>query len=149
MTAPSEIPQNRRRGGAPREGPADLILRRRTLEAESGASPPFAGRLRSLRHWQAARLAATYQDFRKDPRFAAATEFFLTDLYGPEDFPARHRELERVWGRLRRALPRVLVGVLQNAIELDVLTLELDHAMVKVLRDRPLDAADMPPPIGK
>ena len=60
-------------------------------------------------------------------------EFFLTDLYGPQEFKHRDRDLARAWRHLERALPAAAMKVLEQAIEIDVLTLELDHAMVRAL----------------
>jgi hypothetical protein len=111
----------------------ELLTRKRRLEASACQAADFLARLRELRAWQAARLASTYRDFRADPRYAPAVEFFLNDLYGPEEFSARDRDLARAWRYLKRALPAAAMEVLAQAIELDVLTLELDHALVRVL----------------
>jgi hypothetical protein len=113
-----------------------LLDRKRVLESPGTADD--AARLGVLRVWQSARLAGTYQDFREDARYEPAVEFFLSDLYGPQDVTVRSRDLERAWRYLRRALPRILMRVLENAIELEVLTLELDHAMVHALKRGPI-----------
>ena len=118
----------------------ELLARKRGLDAAAEQTADFAARLRELRAWQTARLENTYRDFRADPRYAAAVEFFLSDLYGPQEFRARDRDLARAWRYLKRALPAAAMAVLGQAIELDVLTLELDHALVRALaagaRDR-------------
>lgn len=119
-----------------------LLARRRALEARTLRNPALGERLRALRAWQARRLAASYEDLRRDPRYTAAVEFFLSDLYGPQDFSRRDQELSRAAAPLRRALPAALLGVLAKAIELDVLTAELDQGMLERLAERPLtDAA--------
>jgi len=56
-------------------------------------------------------------------------EFFLSDLYGPQDFTRRNRELSRALGALRRALPAAFLTVLASAIKLEVLTAVLDRGM--------------------
>lgn len=111
----------------------EFLARKRVLESPGTGAADFVARLRDLRVWQSARVARTYQDFREDARYLPAVEFFLSDLYGPQDFTDRNRDLERAWRYLKRALPRILMRVLENAIELEVLTLELDHAMVHAL----------------
>jgi hypothetical protein len=111
----------------------ELLARRRALEAPACKTADFVAALKELRAWQAARLARTYEDFRDDPRYAPALGFFLTDLYGPQEFADRDRDLRRAWIYLKKALPPALLKVLGQAIELDVLTLELDHAMVRAL----------------
>jgi len=110
-----------------------LLARKRLLGSQAGASAATATRLRELRAWQAARLARTYADLRREPRYALAVEFFLSDLYGPQDFTGRDRDLARAWRYLRRALPAAALDVLGRAIELEVLTAELDQAMVAAL----------------
>jgi hypothetical protein len=110
-----------------------LLARKRELVSKEASVPGFERRLKELRQWQAARLARTYGDLRENARYAAAVEFFLSDLYGERDFAARDREMERAWRYLKRSLPEAPLTALAHAIELDVLTAELDHAMVKVL----------------
>jgi len=111
----------------------ELLARKRGLEASSCQAADFVARLRELQNWQAARLARTYRDFHDDPRYSPAVEFFLSDLYGPQEFGHRDRNLARAWRHLKRALPAAAMKVLGQAIEIDVLTLELDHAMVRAL----------------
>jgi hypothetical protein len=118
-----------------------LLERRRALEARSLQTPGWTERLRALRAWQARRLARTYADLRRDPRYTEAVEFFLNDLYGPQDFSRRDQELSRAAAPLRRALPASLLAVLAKAIELDALTVELDHGMLERLSQRPLTDA--------
>ncbi len=110
-----------------------LLARIRLLESSPCQAAEYLAALRELRIWQSARLARTYQDFRADPRYAQAVEFFLTDLYGPQEFTDRNQDLRRAWRRLKRALPSAAMSVLGQAVELEVLTLELDHAMVRAL----------------
>jgi hypothetical protein len=110
-----------------------LLARKRALNAREAASPELSGRLRELRHWQATRLARTYEDLREDPRYQRAVDFFLTDLYGPQDFTWRDQLIDRAWDRLKRTLPRGVLGVLGDTVELQALTAELDHAMVAEL----------------
>lgn len=118
-----------------------LLARRRALATGSPATAAVSARLRALRAWQAHRLARTYEDLRGDPRYTQAVEFFLNDLYGPQDFSRRDQELSRAVVPLRSALPASLLAVLASAIELDVLTLELDQGMIGQLGDRPLTEA--------
>lgn len=118
-----------------------LLARKSALAASGGATPEFAARLRELRTWQSARLARTYADLQRDARCAPAVEFFLTDLYGAADFVARDQEITRAWRYLRRSLPATARDALARAIELEVLTAELDQAMVAALPAGPITAA--------
>jgi hypothetical protein len=115
-----------------------LLARKRELATEYNQAPQFAARLQDLRIWQAGRLARTYRDLSGDPRFARAIEFFLSDVYGPQDFTNRDRDVARAWHYFRRSLPATALETLKGAIELEVLSSELDHAMVAALPSRGL-----------
>lgn len=129
-------------GPSPADAIERLLARRRALEARAAAVVGLTERLRALRSWQARRLARTYDDLRRDPRYTEAVEFFLNDLYGPQDFSRRDQELSRAIVPLRRALPAALLELLSKAIELDVLTVELDQGMLEHLPQHPpTDAA--------
>jgi hypothetical protein len=119
---------------------AALLAQQRRLKAAAGADAARGARLRELRAWQAARLERTYADLRREPRYARAVEFFLSDLYGPQEFADRDRDLARALRYLQRALPAAALDVLAQAIELEVLTAELDQAMVAVLTAGPITA---------
>ncbi|MGA2706838.1 MAG: FFLEELY motif protein [Steroidobacteraceae bacterium] len=118
-----------------------LLARKRRLESPSCQDADLPSCLRELRTWQSARLAKTYEDFHDDPRYSSALEFFVSDLYGPREFADRNRNLARAIRYLKRALPAALMKVLAQALELDVLTRELDNAMVHALTASPVNAA--------
>ena len=115
-----------------------LFLTKSRLDADARATPETARRLGELRTWQAERLAATYADLRRDPGYTAAVDFFLTDLYGPQDFTRRDDDFARAWGRLKRGLPDAALEVLARALELQVLSAELDQAMLARLAAGPV-----------
>jgi hypothetical protein len=115
-----------------------LLARKRFLETQTPESPDFPIRLRALRVWQAGRLARTYADLRGEQRYARAIDFFLSDLYGPLDSGPRDRQLTRASRLLRRALPDAARAVLELALELEVLSTELDHAMVALMPGWPI-----------
>ena len=106
-----------------------LLERKRQLAALEERDPELARRLQALRAWQSARLARTYEDLRRDPRYGAAATFFLSDLYGPEGSRARDQCVIRAWSRLKHTLPQAVLRVLREALELDVLTAQLDQAL--------------------
>ncbi len=65
------------------------IERTKAYREGHGADSRLAPAMKLLNAWQAERLARTYADLRVDPRYKPATEFFLSDLYGPKDFTER------------------------------------------------------------
>lgn len=117
-----------------------LLATKRDLDAQGRATVDASRRLGELRAWQAARLAKTYEDLRCNPRCTAAVDFFLTDLYGPRDFARRDADFTRAWKRLKRGLPDAALEVLARALELQVLSEELDQAMVARLVAGPVTA---------
>ncbi len=99
-------------------------LRRREDE------PGTAQRRYRLAAWQSARLARTHHDLLQSPRFGAAVRFFLSDLYAPRDFTQRYRDLQRIAPLLVRTLPREVIQTLALAVEMNVLTLDLDESLL-------------------
>ena len=122
------------------DGLSRLIERTEALQRIESADRALAERVRELRAWQAARLAKTYSDLAAEERQAPAIDFFLTDLYGPQDFSRRDRQLARARALLERTLPRGALRVLVDAVELYVLSGELDHALAKALAPGPISA---------
>jgi hypothetical protein len=119
----------------------ELLARRRALESRATASPDLSARLQELRAWQAARLGQTYADLSADARYTRAIQFFLTDLYGPRDFGLRDRQFARAWRYLKLTLPGAALASLEQALELEALSAELDHAMAVALPAGPVTGA--------
>ena len=115
-----------------------LLARKRLLATQASDTRALPFRLRELRAWQARRLARTYGDLRRDACYARAIDFFLSDLYGPLDSAPRDRQLARASPLLRLALPGAARAVIEGAIELDVLSAELDYAMVALMPGWPI-----------
>lgn len=120
-------------------GALDELLRQgAVLEASERRMAQGGTRLRELRIWQAARLARTYDDLRRDPYCADAIAFFVGDLCGLADHTRRDQDLARAAETLKRTLPQGALEVLGSALELQVLTAQLDQAMVAQLGPGPL-----------
>jgi hypothetical protein len=101
-----------------------------------GAAPQperVAATLPLLRRWQAQRLARTYADLAVDKRYAPATAFFLSDLYGARDFAERDREVDRAYPWMRKTLPRAAFAPMERALELRDLSAKLDAQLCAVL----------------
>jgi hypothetical protein len=128
-------------GDAEAGRPQGLAAHLRALKALRGPGQPQPARLAEVKAWQAQRLARTYADLVARPHYAAATRFFLEDLYGPKDFSARDQELLRIVPVMERVLPASAVQTASLAIELEALSERLDHALARTLPDVPLDHA--------
>jgi hypothetical protein len=122
----------------------ELFATKQRLDAGANATPQTAQRLTELKAWQAVRLARTYEDLRADPHCRAAVDFFLTDLYGPQSCARRDADLMRAWDRLERGLPEAALEILARALELQVLSAQLDQAMVVQLGDAPVTKLSYP-----
>jgi hypothetical protein len=104
----------------------------------SGKMPP--PRLAELKRWQSERLTSTYEDFAKQPRYRAATAFFIDDLYGPKDFSSRDQAMLRILPVMTRILPASAVETAALAIELETLSEELDQKLAAALPAGPITA---------
>jgi hypothetical protein len=104
------------------------ILHARKLE-DAG----FRERRVALRAWQVSRLARTHQDLLENPRFHNAAQFFLTDLYGPNDLSQHIEEVRRIVPVMMRVLPDSGLAAVAHAVELNALSESLDAAMVDAL----------------
>jgi hypothetical protein len=118
------------------------LERARVLHEERAAAPELAAALDRLALWQSRRLNATYADLAREPRYARAIAFFQTVLYGPGDFSRRDADLARVVPLMARVLPESVIATISDAMELSVLSHELDRALLEKLRTRaPLSVA--------
>lgn len=103
--------------------------------------------LAPLRRWQAQRLATSFEDLLAEPTTRPAAHFFLTDLYGDQDFSGRDRDAARILPLMARILPEALLQAACDAIELGALSHAFDVRMAQQLARRkdpaaPITAAD-------
>jgi hypothetical protein len=108
------------------------------LKALRGAGKKPPPRLAELKHWQSQRLTSTYADYAAQPRYRAATSFFIDDLYGPKDFSSRDQAMLRILPVMTRILPASAVETAALAIELEALSEELDQKLAAALPAGPL-----------
>ncbi len=112
---------------------ADLLLRRldqlKELRRQRQQDVSRSARLDRLTAWQGERLARTHGDLLANPRYRSAVEFFLSDLYAPQDFSHRDHKLARISPMLSRVLSEQALQTMGLALEMNVVTEELDAAM--------------------
>jgi hypothetical protein len=92
--------------------------------------------LKPLRRWQAERLAGSFTDLLADPKMRPAAQFFLTDLYGDQDFTGRDRDAARILPLMARLLPEGLLHAACDAIELGALSHAFDLRVAEQLARR-------------
>lgn len=116
----------------------------RLLQDNARLRDVFAGdeasnrRLAELQRWQSKRLLASHADLRANPRYRRAVEFFFEDLYGGSDPRGRDHDFSRVHRVMERLLPRKALQALCLAIELEVMSQELDAEVVRRLPPGPI-----------
>ncbi len=141
MTAAHRSEPGRARDAA-RERISALVARYHAVRDALATDPGLRVRALALARLQSERLAATYADLRAGARHRAAIDFFLADLYGPQDLSERDRQVLAALDKLQRYLPAAALEALAGAFELHVLTLELDRDTAAALpRAAPVDMA--------
>lgn len=89
--------------------------------------------LPGLRRFQHRRLEAGFTDLLADARMRPAAEFFLSDLYGEQDFSERDRSVARVAPIMARLMPLPLLVALGQAVELGALSHSFDLKVAQAL----------------
>lgn len=84
-----------------------------------------------VKQLQARRFRATYADFLNDARYAAATRFFLDELYGEHDFAQRDEQFGRIAGAIERLFPDAVADLAVDLAETHALTETLDHTLAE------------------
>ena len=117
----------------------ELARHLQRLKELRGAGAKRPARLAELKRFQAKRLARSYEDLAAQPRYRAATAFFLDDLYGPKDFSARDQEMLRIVPVMSRILPASALETAALAIELEAVSEDLDQRLAAALSEGPID----------
>ncbi len=117
---------------------ATHLKRLKKLRGEGAADVP---RVDEVKRWQSRRLERTYADLAAQPRYRAATAFFLEEVYGEKDFSARDEEMLRVVPVMSRILPASAVQTAALAVELEALTEDLDRRGGRKLAPGAIDEA--------
>ncbi|CAG0998867.1 MAG: hypothetical protein F9K47_05455 [Burkholderiales bacterium] len=108
----------------------DLHHQLERMRAFYAARPtPRPERELALAHWQAVRLRQSYADLHVQARYAEALDFFLSDLYGAQDFSRRDADIERIYPVMVKVLPETVLDTVARAMEVNILSQELDRAL--------------------
>lgn len=116
----------------------------RAIHAEREANPILDGAMQRLADWQGRRLAQSYADLAARPRYRDAIAFFQSDLYGGNEIARRDADIARVVPLMVAMLPDRVIGTTAQAMELDVMSQELDRLLLGRLSraDGPFSVAD-------
>ena len=119
-------------------GLTELLQRNSALRTIFSDRPELRARLKELQAWQAQRLLRTHADLHASPRYRRAVDFFFGELYAGKDPRTRDRDLQKVQRIMERLLPGEALRALSLAIELELLTQELDADVARALPDGPI-----------
>jgi hypothetical protein len=114
----------------------DALQRAQALHSARMADADLARTLDRLADWQSRRLGATYADLAAQPRYVDAIAFFRTDLYGSADYARRDADVARVVPLMVAMLPERVIATIGDAMELSVLSHELDRKLLGHLPER-------------
>ena len=87
----------------------------------------------TLQQWQRQRLANSYSDLIEQENCRPACEFFFEELYAGMDFLKRDQEVAKVMTVLVKFLPRNALFTLDDAFELQALSLNFDMQMAELV----------------
>ena len=90
--------------------------------------------LHHLKHLQSQRLRHTYDDLANIPKYEAACFFFFNRLYSTEDTAERDNAFRGVHKTAKRFLGGDVVASMTRLIELQEITLEMDHRIVDLAK---------------
>jgi hypothetical protein len=93
------------------------------------AAPALERAVAALKRYQQARFARTHADLLAHPRYGRAANFFLTELYGPQDFTGRDAQFARIVPALVRLFPQDIVETVEALAAVHALSERLDSAM--------------------
>lgn len=110
----------------------DAVARVATLRQDAAACPKLQSATLAVKAFQAKRFEGTYADLLSSAEYAAATRFFLDDLYSDKDYSLRDAQFARIAGALQRLFPRQVIATAVMLAELHILTEELDHQMAVI-----------------
>lgn len=83
----------------------------------------------AIKRFQARRFQATYPDLLKSPRYKAAAQFFLYELYSDKDYAERDQQFARIASTMVRIFPQTVVNTAAALTQVHALTEQLDDAM--------------------
>ncbi|HEY8359242.1 MAG TPA: hypothetical protein VIL30_17475 [Ramlibacter sp.] len=111
------------------------------MREESRQLPEVGIAVATIKTFQARRFRGTYADLLASGPYAAATRFFLDELYSDRNYAERDAQFARIAGAVERLFPRDVGETAAALAQLHALTESLDHAMARALPARALDVA--------
>ena len=102
------------------------------LLRQAGQAMPVLGTaVAEVKRLQARRFAATYADLLADQDYAAATRFFLEELYSDKDYADRDLQFARIAGTIEKLFPAQVVETAVALAQLHAMTEGLDQQLAQ------------------
>jgi hypothetical protein len=101
------------------------------LRTAVNANPQLRTAVLRVKRVQSRRFAGTYADLLSAQPYAAATRFFLEELYSDNDYAERDAQFARIAGAIQRLFPAQVAVTAVTLAQLHALTEELDQAMAE------------------
>jgi len=101
------------------------------LQAGRASAPRLSSACTEVKRFQAQRFAATYADLLQSPRYRRAAHFFLTELYGDQDYGQRDQQFSRIANTITRLFPDAVSDTAATLAEVHALTEQLDEQMAR------------------
>jgi hypothetical protein len=89
--------------------------------------------LTQLTFWQSERLKRTHHDIYYAKNYTQGLSFLFDELYCAQDFSGRDRDLERIFPKIIKLLPKTIIETVSLLVELNLLTQKLDHKLAHVI----------------
>ncbi|NNJ72089.1 MAG: hypothetical protein HKP09_02795, partial [Enterobacterales bacterium] len=89
-------------------------------------SEGLSAQINKLREWQCRRLLTSHQNLYAQKQFAPAMDFFTKELYGPNDFSQRDKDIEKALPLMESALSDRTLETFGIALQLNTLSYRLD-----------------------
>ncbi len=109
-----------------------------TERRRRAVTPTLVGDVAALKAYQQKRFARTHASLLAHPRYGRAANFFLNELYGPQDFTQRDAQFSRIVPALVRLFPADTVATVESLAAVHALSERLDTAMaIHLAGERP------------
>lgn len=107
------------------------------LRDEGAADPSLHDAVGQIKRLQSRRFAGTYSDLLGGGPYAAASRFFLEELYSDKDYAERDAQFSRIAGAIEKLFPAQVAQTAVALAQLHALTEVLDHALAKAWLAQP------------
>lgn len=109
----------------------DAVTAVSLLRQEGLADPPLRDAVGEVKRLQSRRFAGTYADLLAGGPYAAASRFFLEELYSDKDYARRDEQFARIAGAIEKFFPKPVAQTAVDLARLHALTEDLDHGLGK------------------